>query len=56
MFRKSKTGRLVPLWLFKQQFAHFTVFLETYVHPGDLAVATIKAGAAQQPYAPVDTM
>lgn len=47
-------GRLAPLSLFKQLFAHFTAFLEIYVHPSALAAAMRKAGAAQQPYAPAD--
>lgn len=46
----------MPLWLFKQLFAYFTIVLETYVHPGALAVAIIKGGAAQQLYAPMDIM
>lgn len=45
-----------PSGRFKQLFAHFTAFLETYVHSSALAEAIIQAGAAQQPYAPEDTL
>lgn len=55
-YKLEDLGRLGPLCLFKQLFAHFTVSVETYAHPSALAAAITKARAAQQPFAPVDTM